>query len=84
MEASSETVLHGFSGIDKHMLYMLPIVPCIESITGKFGAVVRKYFFHPAAEQHSFIQISCYLLSGNGCIRFQCNTLSRHFIDQGE
>ena len=49
IEAFNETVLHGFSGIDKHMLYMLLIGPCIESITGKFGAIVRKNFFWTAA-----------------------------------
>ena len=84
IEAFNETVLHGFSGIDKHMLYMHLIGPCIESITGKFGAIVRKNFFWTAAKQHSFIQISCYMLSGNGCIHFQCNTFPRNFIDQGE
>ena len=66
IEAFNETVLHGFPGIDKHMLYMLLIGPCIESITGKFRTVVRKNFFRPAAEQHSFIQVSCYMLPGNG------------------
>ena len=49
IEAFNETVLHGFPGIDKHMLYMLLIGPCIESITGKFRTVVRKNFFRPAA-----------------------------------
>ena len=84
IEAFNETVLHGFPGIDKHVLYLLLAGPRIEGITGKFRTVVRKYFFRPAAEQHSFIQISCYMLSGNGCIHFQCNTFPRNFIDQGE
>ena len=52
IEAFNETVLHGLSGINKHMLYMLLIGPCIEGITGKFGAIVRKDFFRLAAEQY--------------------------------
>ena len=84
IEAFNETVLHGFPGIDKHMLYMLLTGPCIEGITGKFGTVVRKNIFRPATEQHSFIQISYYMLSGNGCIYFQGNTFPRNLIEQGE
>ena len=63
---------------------MLLISPCIEGITGKFGTIVRKNFFRPTMEQHGFIQVSCYLLSGNRCIHFQGNTFPRNLIDQSE
>lgn len=84
IETFNETILHGFSRINKHMLYMLLISPCIEGITGKFGTIVRKNFFRPTMEQHGFIQVSCYLLSGNRCIHFQGNTFPRNLIDQSE
>lgn len=40
IETFNETILHGFSRINKHMLYMLPMSPCIEGITGKFGTII--------------------------------------------
>ncbi len=45
IEDLNETVLQEFSGIDKQKLYLLLIGPCIESVTGKFGAIVRKISF---------------------------------------
>ncbi len=63
---------------------MLLTGPCIEGVTGEFGAVVRKDFFGLITEQHRFIQVSCYMLSGNGCIHFQGNTFPRDFIVQGK
>lgn len=51
IEAFNEAVLHGFPGIDKHMLYMLLVDPNIESVTGKFETVVKKIFYWPAVEQ---------------------------------
>ncbi len=58
IETFNETVLHGFSGINKHMLYMLLTCPCIEGVTGEFGAVVQKDFFRLTTEQRRFIQVS--------------------------
>ena len=49
IEAFNETILHGFPGIDKHMLYLLLIGPCIEGNTFPRNFINQGEYAEPSA-----------------------------------